>query len=100
MLDRFKHPDRPLRSVLKIYFDRSVSHSNRKALSPLLNSRAMQSALVEVSEEKSGWFSKATSLVRTNDPTKIEWLATATSTILLILCFPDFNLSLLAWVAL
>lgn len=60
----------------------------------------MQSLIAEVRPETSGWFSKATSFIRTNAPTKVEWLATAVSTILLVLSFPNFNFSFLAWVAL
>ncbi len=60
----------------------------------------MQSAIADVRPETPGWFSKATSLVRTNAPTKMEWLATTASALLLILCFPNFSLSFLAWFAL
>jgi apolipoprotein N-acyltransferase len=47
-----------------------------------------------------GWFLQATSYLRTNAPTRLEWTAAATSTVLLILSFPNFNLPFLAWVAL
>jgi apolipoprotein N-acyltransferase len=43
---------------------------------------------------------RALSQLRSEAPTVTEWIATLSSTLLLILAFPDFDLSILAWVAL
>ena len=48
----------------------------------------------------SGRWSRITSRVRVEAPTVAEWGLAATSTAFLILSFPNFELSLLAWIAL
>jgi len=60
----------------------------------------MARAVAAVPERDSTWLSKLSSRVRTEAPSHIDWLGAGISTLLLVLSFPNFNLPLLAWVAL
>jgi len=46
------------------------------------------------------WFSRITSQVRSEAPTRFEWMGSIATAILLVLSFPNFQLSILAWIAL
>lgn len=60
----------------------------------------MQRTVTDDFSGKLSWSAKVSSLARTNAPTLVDWLGTFFTTLLLILAFPNFNLSILAWVAL
>ncbi len=60
----------------------------------------MQRAIAADLPRNTNWLARATSRVRTEAPTLTEWIATVSSTLLLILAFPNFDLPILAWVAL
>src|SRR5689334_13676873 len=60
----------------------------------------MARAVAAVPERDSGWLFRITSRASVQAPSRIEWLAAAITALLLILSFPNFNVPLLAWVAL
>jgi len=61
---------------------------------------AMQSTIAADLQGKSNWLTTATSRARAAAPTRIEWLGALTTTVLLVLSFPNFKLAPLAWIAL
>ena len=61
---------------------------------------AMQSTVAADVAGKSNWLTTATLRARAIAPTRIEWLGALTTTVLLVLSFPNFNLAPLAWIAL
>ena len=65
----------------------------------LLNSRPMQASGGDL-RPNAGWIRRTTSTVRTDAPTLIEWIGAAATTLLLVISFPNFDLSLFAWIAL
>src|SRR5678815_3558892 len=71
----------------------------------LLNSRPMQEAVstgvTEKERSKTPLSLKALAArIRAESPTRAEWLGALTTSVLLILSFPDFSLAFLAWFAL
>ena len=60
----------------------------------------MQSTVAADLAGKSNWLTTATLRARAIAPTRIEWLGALTTTVLLVLSFPNFNLAPLAWIAL
>ena len=60
----------------------------------------MARAVAAVPERDSSWLAKITSRVRVEAPSRVEWIGAAISTLLLVVSFPNFNLPLLAWIAL
>jgi apolipoprotein N-acyltransferase len=56
--------------------------------------------MARVPERDSSWLAKITSRVRVEVPSRVEWIGAAITTLLLVLSFPNFNLPLLAWIAL
>jgi hypothetical protein len=60
----------------------------------------MQSALAAELPRNDNWFARSASKVRTESPSLVEWAAATSTTLLLVLSFPNFDLSLLAGVAL
>jgi apolipoprotein N-acyltransferase len=61
---------------------------------------AMQEALAGDLRHNAGWLLRVSSLVRTSAPTLIEWTGAVATALLLVLSFPNFDLPLLAWIAL
>ena len=60
----------------------------------------MARAVAAVPERDSSWLAKITSRVRIEAPSRVEWIGAAITTLLLVVSFPNFNLPLLAWIAL
>ncbi len=60
----------------------------------------MARAVAAVPERDSIWLAKITSRVRVEAPSRVEWIGAAITTLLLVASFPNFNLPLLAWIAL
>ena len=65
----------------------------------LLNSRPMQASGGDL-RPNAGWIRRTTSRARTDASTLIEWIGAAATTLLLVISFPNFDLSLFAWIAL
>src|ERR1051325_7783208 len=60
----------------------------------------MARAVTAVPERDSSWLAKMTSRVRVEAPSSVEWIGALITTLLLVTSFPNFNLPLLAWIAL
>ena len=60
----------------------------------------MQEAFAADPPVSTGWIPRVISLTRSEAPTLAEWSGSLATAILLVLSFPNFDLSFLAWIAL
>src|SRR6476661_9583715 len=60
----------------------------------------MARAVAAVLDRDAGWLFRIASRARLEAPSRIEWIGTVLTALLLVLSFPNFNLSVLSWIAL
>jgi len=60
----------------------------------------MQEAFAADQPRSTGWIERVISLTRSEAPTLAEWSGSLATAILLVLSFPNFDLSFLAWISL
>ncbi len=60
----------------------------------------MARAVAAVPDRDAGWLFRIASRARVEAPSRIEWIGTVLTALLLVLSFPNFNLSVLAWIGL